>query len=132
MKLETLWIVCDPCIRDGAVTSELGDVCFEFETHRLENYIRGGARGDWEGRSHTLYVDKDAAHADALLRLAKARKRAGRLAGVDLLEQEAAATIVKGLDAEGLETVANHGRTFALRSAARTEQKARADAAAKR
>ena len=64
MKLAALWIV-----RDASPNSELVDVVFEIDVHRLGNYVLGGGPGTWEREHHTVFTEKDEAVAEGIRRL---------------------------------------------------------------
>jgi hypothetical protein len=68
MKLAALWIVRDP-----TPDSELVDVVFNIDVHRLGNYVLGAGPGTWEREHHTVFSEKDEAVAEAIRRLVRIR-----------------------------------------------------------
>ena len=64
MKLAALWIV-----RDATPNSELVDVVFEIDVHRLGNYVLGAGPGTWEREHHTVFSEKNEAVAEGIRRL---------------------------------------------------------------
>ena len=68
MKLAALWIV-----RDATPNSELVDVVFEIDVHRLGNYVLGAGPGTWEREHHTVFTEKDEAVAEGIRRLVRIR-----------------------------------------------------------
>jgi len=68
--LRSVWIVADPGMR-----STLRDICWEQEVERLGQYVNGAQAGTWSRENHTLYLDAEAARADAQARLAARKER---------------------------------------------------------
>ena len=66
MKLAALWIV-----RDATPNSELVDVVFNIDVHRLGNYVLGAGPGTWEREHHTVFSEKDEAVAEGIRRLVR-------------------------------------------------------------
>jgi hypothetical protein len=68
MKLEVLWLVCDPTPFSG-----MADVCWEQPVRTLHYQIVGihmADRSDWQVRHYTVWTTEDEAVADAKARLA--------------------------------------------------------------
>ena len=68
MKLAALWVV-----RDASPDSELVDVVFNIDVHRLGNYVLGSGPGTWEREHHTVFSEKDEAVAEGVRRLVRIR-----------------------------------------------------------
>lgn len=67
MKLESAWIVRDPC-----ELSELVDVVWEQELgQKLADYIVGSGPGVWAREHSAMFTEKDEAISEALRRLTK-------------------------------------------------------------
>jgi len=64
--LRSVWIVCDP-----TSTSTLNDIIWQQDVAWLDNYARGCSADAWRRENHTLYLDAEAARADATARLAR-------------------------------------------------------------
>ena len=69
MRLDTLWIVCDP-----TPASEFADICWEQPVRTLHYQIVGIAmmppRNEWQLRDYTIWTTEAEALADANARLA--------------------------------------------------------------
>jgi hypothetical protein len=71
MKLESLWIVCDPTL-----DSIPADYCFEITVADLGDYIVGGGPRAWNERHSAVYTTEAEATADAERRLASLKTKA--------------------------------------------------------
>ncbi len=67
-RISRVWVVRDP-----TTESTLADIMFEVDpsSATMENYIRGGAHGDWAREKHDLFTSKGEAEREAKRRLAK-------------------------------------------------------------
>ena len=66
-RLARVWVVRDPTSE-----STLADILLSIDpsSAELENYMRGGAHGDWAKERHDMYLSKAEATREAKRRLA--------------------------------------------------------------